>query len=391
MTTYDKSLRSVVSDDLLVALRAEFALGAAKHDEEASFPFENFARLAEHGLIALTVPRDLGRLGGKITDAVRLVAAVGAGDASTGLLVAMNCLMHHVLSRTRPAGYDEIASAAVQGSGVLNALQAEPDLGSVVRGGLPGSYVTRKADGGWILNGRKAYATGSPIVQWWLALVRTEEPQPRVGTVIVPANSPGLTVVPTWNHAGLRATASHEIEFANVHLVENAATGFYAPGTKEAIDRRATVDVWSCLLTAALYDGIARSGRDWLRRFLSERVPSNLGAPLATVPRLQGVVGEIETLLMINRSLIDDYARAAEAAPLPDAISAQMVKHIVTKNAIKSLELALSISGNHGLDKANPLERHYRDALCGRVHAPQSDTILVNAGRTSLSSEQTLG
>jgi alkylation response protein AidB-like acyl-CoA dehydrogenase len=385
MTSHDKSVRSILDDDLLANLRSNFAQTAALHDRDASFPHDNFRLLAEHKLIALTVPRELGGLGGGIRDAVKLVSAVGAGEASTGLLVAMNCLMHHVMGKTRPPVYDEIAASAVEGDGILNALQAEPDLGSTVRGGLPGTYVTRQNSGGWKLNGRKAYATGSPIVKWWLTLARTDEDQPKVGTVVVPARAEGVTVVPTWNHAGLRATASHEIKFDDVSLAENAATGFFTPGSPEAIARRATIDLWSCLLTAALYDGIASAGRDWVRRFLLERTPSNLGAALATVPRLQGVLGEIETLLMVNRSLIDGCAAAAEVAPTPDAISAQMVKHVVTTNAVKALELALSISGNHGLDKDNPLERHYRDALCGRVHAPQSDTILVNAGRVSLS------
>ncbi|MDH2399955.1 acyl-CoA/acyl-ACP dehydrogenase [Bradyrhizobium sp. SSUT18] len=374
----------LIDEDLLTSLRDEFAQMAAKHDEDGSFPFENFKRLGEHRLIALTVPRAHGGLEGGIVDAVRLVTAVGAGEASTGLLVAMNCLMHYVLSKNPPENYAEIAAAAVEGTGVLNALQAEPELGSVVRGGLPGTHITAQPDGRWKLSGRKAYATGSPIVRWWLTLARTDEEQPRLGTVIVPANASGLTVIPTWNHAGLRATASHEIRFADVELPAHAARGFLPVGSPELAARRAVVDVWSCILTAALYDGIARAGRDWVRRFLQQRIPANLGAPLATVPRLQGVVGEIETLLLVNRSILDDAAHAADVAPTPDPIRAQAVKHIVTNNAVRALELALSISGNHGLDRANPLERHYRDALCGRVHAPQSDTILVNVGRASL-------
>ena len=102
------------------------------------------------------------------------------------------------------------------------------------------------------------------------------------------------------------------------------------------------------------------------------------------MPRLQGVVGEIESLLLINRSLIDDAILRAEGASEPDQLRAQLVKHVVTNNVVRALELALSITGNHGLDRANPLERHYRDALCGRVHAPQSDSILTNAGRAAL-------
>lgn len=374
-----------VSDELLSSLRDEFAATAAEHDEHASFPHANFERLASLNLLALTVPVEHGGLGGGLVEAARVVGAVGGGEASTGLLLAMNYLMHYGLGRNPPPGYEAIARAAVEGHGVLNALQAEPDLGSAVRGGLPGTVATRQSDGSWRVNGRKAYATGSPIVRWWLVLARTgPDEAPLVGTILVPGNAPGLTVEPRWNHAGLRATASHDIRLDNVIVPAAGALGFHPPGSPESKARRAVVEVWNGILIAALYDGIARAGRDWLIRFLHDRKPSNLGAALATVPRLQAVVGEIDTLLLANRTLIEDAAQRADRAQAPDPLRAQQVKHLVTSHAIRALELALSVSGNHGLDRANPLERHFRDALCGRVHAPQSDTVFLNAGKAAL-------
>ncbi len=38
------------------------------------------------------------------------------------------------------------------------------------------------------------------------------------------------------------------------------------------------------------------------------------------------------------------------------------------------MNIALELTGNHGLSRQNPLERHYRNVLCGRVHTPQSDS-----------------
>jgi alkylation response protein AidB-like acyl-CoA dehydrogenase len=46
------------------------------------------------------------------------------------------------------------------------------------------------------------------------------------------------------------------------------------------------------------------------------------------------------------------------------------VKLTVTNNAVSVVEDALSLSSNHGLSRTNPLERHYPDVLCGRVHTP---------------------
>jgi len=61
-----------------------------------------------------------------------------------------------------------------------------------------------------------------------------------------------------------------------------------------------------------------------------------------------------------------------------------VIKLTVTNNAVAAVEDALSLTGNHGLSRANPLERHYRDVLCGRVHTPQDDSTRIGLGRAAL-------
>jgi len=48
------------------------------------------------------------------------------------------------------------------------------------------------------------------------------------------------------------------------------------------------------------------------------------------------------------------------------------------------VQIGLELTGNPGLSRHNPLERHYRDVLCSRIHSPQDDTILTGAGRAGL-------
>src|SRR6202043_2443627 len=129
---------------------------------------------------------------------------------------------------------------------------------------------------------------------------------------------------------------------------------------------------------AAIYDGVARAARDWLIEFLKNRVPSNLGASLATLPRMQEVVGGIEA------RLIESFAGDYDDGVLLSASESNIIKLTVTNNAVAVVEDALSLTSNHGLTRANPLERHYRDVLCGRVHTPQDDATRVNAGRLAL-------
>ena len=53
---------------------------------------------------------------------------------------------------------------------------------------------------------------------------------------------------------------------------------------------------------------MAAAARDWLVRFLGERTPSALGRPLATLPRFETAVGEIETALTGADDLVDGLA-----------------------------------------------------------------------------------
>lgn len=121
--------------------------------------------------------------------------------------------------------------------------------------------------------------------------------------------------------------------------------------------------LWYTGLAGAIYDGIARAARDWLVRFLNERVPTNLGAPLATVPRLQEAVGAIEILLGTNAMLLKDFAAQVDAGGDPASLAAAgaLLKHVVVENAVDVTSRALDLAGNRGLSRRSPLERLHRE------------------------------
>ena len=95
-------------------------------------------------------------------------------------------------------------------------------------------------------------------------------------------------------------------------------------------------------------------------------------------------MGGIEARLAVNARLIDGFARDFDDGFQLDPIGSNIVKLTVTNNAAASVEDALSLTSNHGLSRTNPLERHYRDVLCGRVHTPQDDATRLAAGRLAL-------
>jgi alkylation response protein AidB-like acyl-CoA dehydrogenase len=358
-----------------------FAERAPLHDRSASFPFENFQELSDVGLLALTVPQVLGGAGGGVSDAVRVVGIIAKADASTALVLSMHYIHHLVIAgSTRwPAHLSRrLAKETVEGLALVNALRVEPDLGSPARGGLPATTAKRTATG-WRLSGRKIYSTGAPILKWYTVWAKTDEPEVRVGLFLVPAGLPGTSIVETWEHLGLRASGSHDVVFDDVVFPLDHEVDVRKPAEWLASDlTQATVQA---VLVGAVYDGVARAARDWVVEFLKNRVPSSLGAPLATLPRAQEIVGGIEAKLAVNARLLDTFARDIDDGVTLTVTEANIVKLTVTNNAVAAVEDALSLTSNHGLTRANPLERHFRDVMCGRVHTPQDDATRISAGR----------
>ena len=366
------------------ALAASFAARAAEHDRAGSFPFENFRELSEAGLLSLTVPAAHGGAGAGARYAARVVGIVGQAGPTTAPVLSMHYINHLVMARSPiwPARLSrKLARESVKGIALINALRVEPELGSPARGGLPAT-IARRTETGWRLSGHKIYSTGSPILKWYLVWARTDEAEPRVGQFLVPAGLPGTRIVETWDHHGLRASGSHDVIFEDVVIPLDAEVDVRKPADWRTLDvTQATVHT---VFVAAIYDGIARAARDWLIQFLKERVPASLGAPLATLPRAQEILGAIEARLAVNARLIETFARDFDDGVDLSTGESNAVKLTVTNNAVAVVEDALSLTGNHGLSRANPLERHYRDVLCGRVHTPQDDSTRLGLGRAAL-------
>lgn len=368
--------------DTAERLSAEFAASAAVHDRTGAFPADNFRRLDDAGLLAVTAPLELGGLSVGLAGAAEIIRIIARGEPSTALILAMQYINMANLpgSRWPRPLVERVVRDAVERSGLINALRVEPELGTPHRGGLPATIARRTAEG-WSISGRKIYSTGIEGLRWAIVWARTDEEQPRVGGFLVPVPSPGLRIDRTWDPLGMRATGSHDVVLEDVAVPADYAADIRPP--PEWVGETAQTG-WFGILPAALYTGVAEAARDWLARFLKERVPTNLGAPLATLPRMQQALGGIEQLIATNRRLVRSAAADADAGRSASPVETGLIKIAATENAIAAVEMALKLTGNHGVSRHNPLERHHRDVLCGRIHTPQEDTAHLAAGRLAL-------
>ena len=367
-------------------LRDHFAVTAADYDRSAEFPFANFEALRDAGILNITVDARYGGPGMGLEAACRAVSLIAEGEPSTALVYAMHLIYHAVPALTHSwsaSVHETMCREALAGIALVNVQRVEPELGTPTRGGLPSTTATRTS-AGWRISGHKLYSTGSPLLRYFITWARTAGDDPQTGWFCVPRETPGLKIVETWDHMGMRATGSHDLILDGCEIPFEYALDV-RPVT-EWMPPEPTGGAWNNLVLAALYHGVAHSAANWLAGYLHERTPSNLGASLATLPRMQSAMGEIETLLYANERLI--YGLAAELDAVGYRTKAvggtAMTKMVATNNAIKAVDIALSLIGNPGLYRANPLERHHRDVLCARIHMPQDDMVTQAAGRLVL-------
>ncbi len=372
--------------ELARTLAADIATRADRADREGCLPAEDVALLRESGYLALAVPLEFGGRGASLLTCVAAQLELSKGSASTGLVAAMQ---HQVIGHQRetqtwrPAAYERIMTEAAAG-GLLNHLGSEPRMGSPSRGGLPETTATPTAGASLLINGHKTWSTGGRHLTHLLVRATVvDEASEEAGVVLVrqgPEGVPGLEWVETWGDAlSLRATDSHDAIFRDVVVPRENLI--------ETGDAKATPNVWFAMMLSAVYLGTALAARDALVRFALERVPTALGEPIATLPKIQRQVGEIDVELMAARALLFEVAGswtgqdADRAAIMPRIAAAKLT---VAAAANEATEKALQAAGGSAITRALPLERYFRDVRAASMQPPSGDTAYEMVGRAAL-------
>ncbi|MDX2545789.1 acyl-CoA dehydrogenase family protein [Streptomyces sp. WI04-05B] len=369
-------------------MTARIAELAAGYDRSGTFPADSLKVAHEAGLLTATIGERYGGRGAGVEETARILHTLGQGDPSVALIAAMT-LTTHGRQSVQPHWPEELYAQIVKESFVrpvlINHARVEPELGSPARGGLPATRARRTGDG-WSVSGTKRFVTGAEGLDWFLVWATTDEPEPRVGTFLVPGDSPGIEVTGHWDQLGLRASGSHDVTFRDVEVPYEHVIGLAPYGPSAEQDNRAGASLH--LPLAALYLGVARAAQAYFHTFARNRVPASLGHPVARTERFRRTAGEIEVLLTGAEQLIFGGAARVDAADTSytpeQALGARV---LADRHGVRAVGLAVRLLGNPGLARGNPLERHFRDIQCAPVHAPQEDISVLAIGTKALAAK----
>jgi alkylation response protein AidB-like acyl-CoA dehydrogenase len=371
--------------DLAAKLADDFAQRAAQHDEEESFPHENYARLKEHGYTIMTIPEQLGGLGASLLERIKAQERLAQGCGATALAINMHFnvlgLLIDLHRKFKAPNVEEMLRQIARERLICGGSGSEPDNAVI---NLRPRTTARPANGGWLVNGRKIFGTQSIALDYFFAEA-TWEDAPQGATIItffiVPRETPGLAFKDDWHVMGMRATASRSSELTDAFVPERGVV-LQRPVSRSG--RITRVFAKAPFAIGAPYIGIAVAARNFVVDFMRDRQRFPLKHPMSHLPSVYNKVGEMDVLIEGARAVM--WKAAAEVdhdEPGSWSRKAVAARMIAIENSVRVVDLALRAVGGASYFRRLPLERFFRDVRAGLYHPFDSDETLEFLGKSA--------
>ncbi len=374
-----------------------FAGRAERYDREAIFPTENYRDMAEAGLLGICVPEDQGGEGADFRAYAITAAEIGRYCGATALTWNMHVcstLWSGPLSDDLEMADDERARhlerRAMHYERIVRhgRIYAQPfsEGGAAAAGVVPFSTSAKKVDGGWVINGKKIFASLSGSADYYGVLcgeIKPDEKPSRKDTmyIAVPADADGVEVVGDWDPLGMRGTVSRSLLFKDVFVGDDEALmprGVYY--------QAATRWPHMFMTLSPTYMGLAQAAYDFTVKYLRGEWPGLPPVKRRMYPTKQIAVAQMRVMLEQTKALW--FQAVSEACPDPSeeqVLRAYAAQYTVMENANELAQLAIRTCGGQSMLKTLPLERLFRDSRCGSLMLPWTAEICLDRiGRQGL-------
>ena len=346
--------QKVVHDFVLNEIKPK----AHEVDETASFNWEATHKMGQLGLLGLSIPEQYGGAGVDAISSAIAIEELGWGCGSTALSIAA----HNGLGTAPIAlyGNEEMKKhwlpLVASGRGKLGALAlTEPGAGSDLQGGL--RTKAEKIGTEWVINGTKMWCTNASIAEYIITLVRTNPAggSRSLSMLLVPTNTPGLTIGQAEKKMGLKGSPTHAVTYEDVHVPLENLVGEYDHGLHQTL---ATLD-GGRISIGAISLGLARAAYEASIAYAHAR--NTFGKPIAEHQAIQFMLADAATELDAARLMIYRAAWLKQEGK-PYSKEAAMAKLYATEMAERVCRNAIQIHGGYGYSREYPVERIYRDA-----------------------------
>jgi alkylation response protein AidB-like acyl-CoA dehydrogenase len=384
LTEKQKKLLAIASD----LGRNRFAARAEQIDRDAVFPFENYADLREAGLLKICVPEQYGGWGADFATYVMTAAEIGRHCGATALTFNMH------VSSTMWTGFiaDDLDMTPEQRANheqhrtmhykrvvEEGKIYSQPfsEGGAAAAGKAPFGTLARRVEGGYIVNGKKIFASLAGAADYYGILCTLDKPgatQRDSLYLAIDKNLPGVTVTGDWDPLGMRGTVSRNLIFKDVFVPDMERLipeGLYAQAATRWPHMFATL--------SPTYMGICQAAYDFTIQYLRGEVPNMPPVKRRMYPTKQIAVAEMKVKLEQTRAIFLQNARAARVDPSKEIrLGLYAAHYTIMENANDICRLAVRTCGGQSMLKTLPLERMYRDSRCGSLMLPWTAELCID-------------
>jgi acyl-CoA dehydrogenase len=332
------------------------------------------SKLGEAGWLRHCVPDEAGRIDVRSLALIRETLARHSGLAD--FVFAMQGLGSGAISlfgsEAQKAAY---LPAVARGDKIAAFALTEPESGSDVA-----NVATRAepAQGGFVLNGEKAFISNGGIADFYVVFARTGEAPGAKGlsAFLVDRGTPGLD-----DSERIEVLAPHplaRLSFGDLRLPASALVGEAGRGFQQAM---ATLDVFRTTVGAAALGFARRALDEATRRALTRRLGSGTLADNAlTQSKLAEMVLDVETsaLLVYRAAWLRDVKGRRNSR------EAALAKLHATDRAQSVIDKAVQLFGGLGVTRGVPVERLYREIRALRIYEGASEVQKVVIARAHL-------
>ena len=370
---FDES-RQLVRESARRFASERIAPRAAQIDADNAFPNELWPQLGDLGLLGVTIGEECGGSGLGYLAHVLAMEEISRASASVGLSYGAhsNLCVNQIYRNGTAEQKARYLPALIGGRQVGALAMSEPSAGSDVVGMR---LRAEKVQGGYLLNGSKAWITNGPDADVMVVYAKTEpERRERGITAFIVERSHKVGRGAKLDKLGMRGSNTGELLFHDVEVPEENVLGEEGGGVRVLMSG---LDFERVVLAGGPL-GIMAACLDVAAPYVHER--RQFDRPIGEFQLIQGKMADMYTALSACRAYVYAVAGACDRGEVNRKDAAGVILYAAERATWMALE-TIQILGGNGYTNDYPAGRLLRDAKLYEIGAGTSEIRRMLIGR----------
>ena len=350
---------------------------AAEIDQTDEFPWDLWKRMAELGILGMTLPPEYGGAGmDTLCWAIAQEEMARASVVVADIQLLSNLMQQMILRNGTESQKQKYLPKMARGETICIIAQTEPGAGSDVSGI---QTLARPERGGYVLHGTKRFITAAMLADLAVVVATVDRAKGRQGVTLflVEKGTPGFSPGAKEHLMGVKGMGTGEVVFDNCWVPKDCLLGGEGEGFKRAMMSLDTGRIGiGCQAV-----GLAQAAMEEAVRYAKQRVA--FGAPIARLQAIQFMLADMSAGIEAARLRLRHAAWLKDQGR-PIIREAAEAKLLAADLAVKVTTDALQIHGAYGYSKDFPIERMYREAKVYQIWEGTSEIQRVVIARQLL-------